>query len=616
MKGLVIAIVILSILLVSTGPAYSALAGPPAPSQPPGHHDFVPGELIIKLKPQGLGTCQESDLSSLAALNKKYAVTAMERVFRRPPPTEARSASASAEATPDLSRIYRLHLPQDADVLAIAQEYQASPDVEYAEPNYIVHTALAPDDPYYWSQGSWGQSYQDMWGLHKIEAGAAWDITTGSSEVVIAVVDTGVDYNHEDLAANMWVNIAERDGIAGEDDDDNGYIDDIYGWDFFNGDDVIIAHDNDPADDHGHGTHVAGIIAAVGNNGTGIVGVSWNSRIMAVKFLGVDGQGTCEDGAEAMVYAADNGAKIINLSWGGEGPSQILGDALDYARSRGCLIIAAAGNDDHELGTYKFFPAEDPDVAAVAATDWDDEKASFSNYEHIAVCAPGVDILSLRAANTDMYGNGTHIIDEHYYRASGTSMAAPFVSGLAALVWQQYPDWDAQRVLSCIKASAEDIDEVNPDYAGQLGSGRINAHRALSLSLLQGRVQLQGRDDHSGVIVSAAEYSTVTDDQGHFSLWLPPGSYEVTASHPGYLKASKLDFPIGAAPTADAGLAVLLGGDVAEDYGVIDLRDLAHLAARFNTAQGDPDINGDGVVDIYDLVMVGLNYGKTKSPWP
>jgi subtilisin family serine protease len=262
------------------------------------------------------------------------------------------------------------------------------PEVEYAELNMIVHTQTAPNDFYYSTSGAWGQSFRDLWGLQAISAETAWDTTQGGG-VVVAVVDTGLDYNHEDIAGNVWSNDGETglDGNGndkrsnGIDDDSNGLIDDWHGWDFVTTDGT--PGDNNPMDDHGHGTHVSGTIAAMGNNGLGVVGVAPHAKIVLVKGLDAFGSGSTEDLANAIIYAADNGASVINNSWGGGGTTpQTLIDAVSYAHDvKGAVVVAAAGNSNADVGkeTYGFYPACIRDVIAVAAVDHLNAKASFSN---------------------------------------------------------------------------------------------------------------------------------------------------------------------------------------------------------------------------------------------
>ena len=232
---------------------------------------------------------------------------------------------------------HKVELPLGVTMEDALDIYRADPNVLYAEPNYILQITQVPSDP----------RLADMWGLENtgqtagtidadIDAAAAWDVTTGSRSTVVAVIDTGVDYTHPDLATNIWVN---ADEIAGDgvDNDNNGYTDDVHGYDFIN-------RDGDPMDDQGHGTHVAGTVGAAGDNGLGVTGVNWNVQLMALKFLGADGSGTTADAIEAIYYARDNGADVINASWGGDPYSQALYDAIAAARDADQIFVAAAGN--------------------------------------------------------------------------------------------------------------------------------------------------------------------------------------------------------------------------------------------------------------------------------
>ena len=326
----------------------------------------------------------------------------------------------------------------------LCEELQNDPSVEYAQPNYIVSIDLTPNDPLYpiqWPLNNTGQVYPASGRFNTppgtpdcdIDAPEAWDINTGNSNIVVAVVDTGVDYNHRDLDNNMWKNLAELSGTPAVDDDGNGYVDDIYGYDFGN-------DDPDPIDDNGHGTHVSGTIAAEGDNNLDITGVCWNAKIMALKFLGAGGSGFIDDALDAFYYAADNGANITSNSWGGGGYSQTDQDVINYAHDQGLVMIASAGNNPTSEPHY---PAAYENVIAVIATDSNDQKATFSTYgEWADISAPGVDILSLRAAGTS---RGT-VYDDYTTVASGTSMACPHVSGLAALILSKWPSMSSDIV--------------------------------------------------------------------------------------------------------------------------------------------------------------------------
>ncbi|HUG89235.1 MAG TPA: S8 family peptidase, partial [Planctomycetaceae bacterium] len=368
-----------------------------------------------------------------------------------------------------------VQLAEGVSVIDALAAYRAHSAVTYAEPNYRVSLSATPDDPHLTS----------LWGLHNtgqtggtpdadIDALEAWGISTGGGNVIVAVIDTGVDYTHPDLAANMWVNAGEIPG-DGIDNDGNGYEDDVHGYDFIN-------RDGDPMDDHNHGTHVAGTIGAVGNNGLGVTGVAWNVQIMALKFLGADGSGSIADAIEALNYAVANGAQISNNSWGFNGQfSQALYDAIAHARDAGHLFVAAAGNGDvfgigQNNDSTPFWPASyDLDnIVSVAAVDHNDQLAVFSNYGAASVdlAAPGVSILSTTR-------NGT------YGTSSGTSMAAPHVSGVLALLAERSPGWTHQELIERVLTT---VDPVAGLSDVTLTGGRLNAFEALAAGVTGPRV--------------------------------------------------------------------------------------------------------------------------------
>jgi subtilisin family serine protease len=304
--------------------------------------------------------------------------------------------------------------------------------VAYAEPNFILHAATTPNDPSFaqeWGLNNTGQQVNFTSGTPDadIDAPEAWSVSTGSSNVTVAVIDTGVDVGHADLAQNIWINQGEDcPGCRtnGVDDDGDGYVDDWRGWDFVN-------HDNDPTDDNGHGTHVAGTIAAAGNNGIGTTGVTWNSKIMPLKFLDSSGSGSTEDAISAILYARAKGVPILNNSWGGGDFSQALQDAIEQTDESGELFVAAAGNDFTNTDQEPFWPSsyDTPNILSVGASDQFDRKAWFSNY--------GVRTVDLSAPGTNIYSTwrgGT------YRFADGTSMATPHVSGAAALAKAVFPN--------------------------------------------------------------------------------------------------------------------------------------------------------------------------------
>jgi len=340
-----------------------------------------------------------------------------------------------------------------------------------------------PNDPFYRSAGTWRQAYPDQWGLHRIgfapdSPGQARSLWPDDAEpVVVAVLDTGIDQTHPELMGAVWFNEREIPG-NGLDDEGNGYVDDVYGWNFADG-------NNDVADLNGHGTVVAGIIAAWTDNGTGLAGVNPWARIMAVKIARWSGDAWNFDIADAIRYAADNGARVINVSFEGQRLRRTEHLAVAYARSKGVIVVAAAGNSGSDIRGYS--PGGLPGVVTVAATDVNDARAGFSNWgAGVDLSAPGVDILSLRARQTDLlkfsrddYRAGAAIVgdDRGYYRLTGTSFAAPFVSGVASLILSMRPDLTDKRVTRMLMHTARDIE--TPGWDQYTGYGLLDAGAAV-----------------------------------------------------------------------------------------------------------------------------------------
>ncbi|MFZ4576014.1 MAG: S8 family serine peptidase [Phycisphaerales bacterium] len=321
----------------------------------------------------------------------------------------------------------------DGDATAALEKLAGMPAVVYAEYDYIVRTSVLPNDPSFgvlWGMNNTGQTVNGDPGIANadINAPEAWNLTTGSATTVIADIDSGVNYNHPDLAANSWINPGEIAG-NGIDDDANGRIDDTRGWDFF-------SNDNNPIDDNGHGTHTAGTFGGVGNNGVGVTGVSWQCKIMALKFLGASGSGATTGAISAVQYLTQKGVKVSNNSWGGGGYSQALFDAISASRSVGHVFVAAAGNAGVNIDSSPSYPASYnlDNIISVAASDNNNNRASFSNYGRTGVdlAAPGVNIYSSYLSS--------------YAYLDGTSMATPHVTGVVALVQGLHPDWTYTQV--------------------------------------------------------------------------------------------------------------------------------------------------------------------------
>jgi Ca2+-binding RTX toxin-like protein len=398
--------------------------------------DFVAGEVIVKLKP---GTTSAEARSLRSELD------------------------ASVIETTETLGIQRWSM-EDMSVQEAITTYSNNPEfadiIEYIEPNFIVSTQTTPNDP----------RYNELYGLNNtgqtggtpdadIDAPEAWDIQTGN-DVVIGVIDTGVDYNHPDIDDNMWTNPGETPD-NGVDDDGNGFVDDYYGYDFVN-------EDGDPQDDFFHGTHVAGTIAAEGNNGEGVTGVNWDAQIMALKFLDSSGSGTTFDAIEAVEYATMMGVPVTNNSWGGGGFSQALQDAIAAAGEQGQLFIAAAGNFSNDNDAFALYPASyDLDnIIAVAATNNNDQLAGFSNYgaNTVDLGAPGEDILSLLPGGD-------------YGLLSGTSMATPHVAGVVGLILAENPGLSAQEIKDLILTTVDPLTGLD---GKTVSGGRLNAFNALS----------------------------------------------------------------------------------------------------------------------------------------
>ncbi len=350
--------------------------------------------------------------------------------------------------------------------------------VEYAEPDYMMQIDSIPNDP----------KFGQLWGLHNtgqsggtndadIDASEAWNKNTDSS-VVVGIIDTGIDYNHEDLAANIWVNPNEIAG-NGIDDDNNGYIDDVHGINAIN-------DGGDPMDDQGHGTHVSGTIGGVGNNGIGVTGVNWNVKMMGLKFLDKDGSGWSSDAIKALEYAImmktqhNVNIKLTSNSWGGGGSNQAMRDAIEASQNAGMLFIAAAGNSSEDNDTNPHYPSsyDLPSVIAVASTNRDDNLSSFSCFgaNSVDLAAPGSEIVSTIPGNK-------------YANYSGTSMATPHVAGAAALLWAANPSYSYAEIKAKLMSSVDKLDSLS---GKMVTGGRLNINNALDcttqlqVSLLEG----------------------------------------------------------------------------------------------------------------------------------
>lgn len=412
---------------------------------------FVPGELLVKFKP----TVEKS---------KKDKI-------------HAEIDAEILSSIPELG-VERIKSRRGESTETLLKKYKQRAEIEYAEPNGIVRSHATPNDPRFSEQDALHNTGQNGGTADAdIDAPEAWNLQTGSGGVVVASIDSGVDYNHPDLAANIWSNPAEIPGNA-IDDDNNGYIDDTRGWNF-------VGRSNDPMDDHGHGSHTAGSIAAVGNNGIGVSGVSWQARIIPLKILDNTGSGTFSNAAQAIIYAANMGARVANNSWGcnsaeGACESLTIENAIKLAQQKNMLTVFAAGNENSNNDVHHSYPCDTPvsNVLCIGATDHNDQRAIYSsggsNYglRSVDLAAPGKAILSTVPSGTCAY------CDPSGYRIlSGSSMATALVSGGAALMLSQFPALSAEALKNLLMSSGDAL----PSLAGISVSGRrLNVFNALT----------------------------------------------------------------------------------------------------------------------------------------
>ena len=455
---------LLTFLILALPAASSAQYAAPLPiADSP---QFTQGELLIRVTPQAQAKWERLHAKSpLQELHNQMGVRSIYPLFPH---------VAYPESNRNLERIYLLRFQVPTDLHTIRANYAAHPLIEEAEFNYIRQTQASeviPNDPH----------FDEQWNLALIDMPEAWAIEKGDPEVVVAVVDTGFDYTHEDLASQTWLNSGEIPD-NGIDDDKNGYIDDVHGWDFSepsnsDGNGGSQNGDNDPIDESGHGTHVAGIIGATVDNNVGIAGIAWNCTLMPIRGAGVEGVRDNRSSA-AIIYAVDNGARVINMSWGGRGRSFVLRDAVDYAYARGVLMVAASGNESEGAS---IFPAGYRKVISVAATEQHKQKFYQSNFgASIDIGAPGNVILS------------THI-NNRYRPLSGTSMATAHVSGVAALIISKRPSLTHREVRQILLSAVDPITE-SPEL---VGAGNLNAARALMASASL-QANILSPETHSG----------------------------------------------------------------------------------------------------------------------
>jgi subtilisin family serine protease len=462
----------------------------------------APGTVMVKMK----GNSQPFNLGKSAnsgSLSEKFADAG---VFETKKAFQGLNLSGA-----ELENIYSLHFSPDKDPIAIAELISSDPAVEYAEPKYLHELHATPNDPFF-------SNYQTH--LARMNLPEAWDIIKGDSgDVIIAIIDDGVDLDHVEIADILWTNPDEipNNGI---DDDLNGFIDDIHGWNFSN-------NTNDPNGLYGssgywaHGTRVAGQLAST-NNGTMYAGISWNTRMMVLNGAYQEIPLSLLWIYESMLYAAHNGANIISISGGRRGLySQMEAEIVDYIQSLGVLVVTSAGNRNFNADFNPIYPGSYRGVLMVGATEkTNDAKASFSVYgTSVDVFAPGVDI-PLIWDNDDYSVNG----------GSGTSFSAPQVAGLAGLIWTKYPDWTADMVREQLRVSSIPIDDVNPNFAGKMGHGRVDALRALTLTGAPSVRVMESRIKNSAGGTEVVSGDTLTVSIDLINYLSPVNNLTITAS--------------------------------------------------------------------------------------
>ncbi|WP_461788220.1 S8 family serine peptidase [Pedobacter sp.] len=412
--------------------------------------DYLPNTIIVKYKD---GTRLNAITESVSSELKDVGIilSALEPIFKT-----NKNAVESVSGNFHFENYFEAKYTGNAPIETVINALLQNDQIAYAEPSYIHTTWYTPNDAAYGTQ----------FYLSQVKAPQAWDVLRNASNVIIGIVDSGSELTHQDLAANIYYNTA--DPVNGIDDDGDGYIDNYAGWDFCGASVTTMIGDNDPnvksagAD---HGVHVSGIAGAVTNNGIGVASVATNAKLLIVKAGADDNGRTIFKGYEGIKYAADKGAQIINCSWGGEGGGQFGQEMVNYAISKGCLVVAAAGNAGNDT---PIFPAAFDGVLAVANLNSNDTKGSASNYgTYVDISAPGEGIY-----NT--------VFNNSYAYYSGTSMAAPLVSSAAALLKAKYPNYTGMQIGELLKATADNINAQNPNYVNLLGKGRLNVFRALT----------------------------------------------------------------------------------------------------------------------------------------
>ncbi|CAN5523193.1 hypothetical protein BH23BAC1_BH23BAC1_19750 [soil metagenome] len=480
--------------------------------------DFEPDVVVVKMRSELSNPESRSarPFSIEEIVTKITRAEKINKVFPQHQPVQFNPALRSSEKKTDLSLIYKIRLQKGEDLVEVINKLLQQEGVEYAEPYYYIRPLQhIPNDPDAALNGNQGY-------LKVIKAYEAWEITKGDTNVVIGVLDTGYNPDHEDLKTNLKFNFA--DPINNIDDDNDGFLDNYSGWDFANNDNKPIA------DKNGHGTEVLGISSASSNNGKGISGTGYNSKFMPIKIYKSEDD-TFSFGYEAIVYAADKGCKVMNLSWGSPGViSKFVQDIINYAvLTKDVVIVAAAGNTPNQLN---FYPASYQNVLSVGATDLDDNKASWATYSYeIDIMAPGQNVYTTK--NNGAYG-----------LSQGSSMSAPMVAGAAALVRAKFPSLNALQIKEKLRITADDIYNIpyNQTFEGKLGKGRLNMKKAVS-NLVSPAIRMEEFSYNNGfgpyaffgdTVLVTAQFKNFLDPASNCRVTLSSSSPYVTVLASGF----------------------------------------------------------------------------------
>jgi subtilisin family serine protease len=474
---------------------------------------YVPGEVIVKLRDRDVAAIRMPAVSAslrqavMARLKARYGLEDGGPLGRR-----------GREGPCWLLRTGR-------DVPTVCAALQADPEVAYAQPNYIYRICREPNDP----------DFADQYAHQLICMQAAWDLSTGSRDIVVALIGTGVDVNHPDLKENIWINPGEIPG-NGIDDDDNGYVDDVHGWNFGNANNNVVPSASPYDTTPNHETQVAGVIAARGNNGAGVVGVNWQASLMVLR---VSLSFTSKEVADALDYAAANGARVVNMSFGGDSfgaeGDRLVQTAIDGAYARGVLLVASAGNSDSSRPNY---PAAYYNVMAVASTNAEDKKTGHSTFgAWVDIAAPGTDIVT-----TDLGGS--------YIATAGTSFSSPYVAAVATLLFAYRPGLTAVQARAILENTVDPLDygELDPNLC-YIGAGRVNAYQALLAA---------DRAYPLGEIVSPGARQTYAADGNAIEVYLFVHGDSYQVDYRGYGQAGWRPVAAGAAPSDPNGFAYVV----------------------------------------------------------